>query len=163
MTKLKSCLLASKSLTSLPLSERRWMVAPIVKMANITSIRGKYLLCQLWTAAHSTDAIKASGTAVSLNASTKFLAVWTSGFEVLLSPLCICWCWQIKWLWFFSVKWDLSTIIHSFPVWGAELALGAFGNRYWFELRNCDYYSHCARTQKRHGGHEILSSTWCVN
>lgn len=44
-------------------------------------------------------------------------------------------CRQIKRLWFwffFSVKWDLSTIIHSFPVWGGEPALGAFGNRYWF-------------------------------
>lgn len=49
-----------------------------------------------------------------------------------------CWCRQIERLWFFSflfsVKWDLSTIIHSFPVRGAEPALGAFGNRYWFEL-----------------------------
>lgn len=86
-----------------------------------------------------------------------------AGFEVLLSlhrdkkkkkTLCICWCRQIKWLWFrfFSAKWDPSAIIHSFPVWGAEPALGAFGSRYWFELRSCDYYSHCARTHRSHGG-----------
>lgn len=120
----------------------------------------------LVSAAHSTDAIKDRGSAVGQNASTKFLRVWTNRFEVSLSlqscqkpPVCMCWWGPINAC---DFEWDPSTIIHSFPVWCTEPVLGAFGSRYWFELRSCDYYSCCARTHRNHGGQEIASSTWCV-
>lgn len=57
------------------------------------------------------------------------------------------WWWQIKWLRFWFFQWS-----GTFPLSSTHFlclsALGASGNRYWFELRSCDYYSDCARTHR---------------
>lgn len=115
---------------------------------------------KLVTAAHSTDAIKASGTALVQNALTKASgpivsahtnpSIFVGVYRWSDSDLDFC---------FFG---EVGPFCYHPLISCVKLraCVGAFGKWYWLGLRSCDYYSCCART---HSGHEILSSTWCVS
>lgn len=111
------------------------VAAAIVRSDNISGTRGKYLLCQLWTLLAQPTAQMLSKPLAPRSVWThqpSFLAEWTGSSESYCLLALSAFVGVNRWsdCEFFPVKWDLSTIIHSFPVWGAEPTSGAFGNRY---------------------------------
>ena len=138
--------------------------------SHITSIKGELSHCQLQTLSLLSTSQTLSKPLAQQSVRTcrpSFWNVWTNTFK----PYCLCIVKKEnknieltdKVIVFYILFCEIGLFHYHPPIFCGKrrACVIAFGIWCWYELRSCDYYSHCARTHRSRGGHEILNSTWC--